>query len=103
MLKLSIWQLLKAKFNIYYLITCWAAFPFVTISHILVLCFFFPHKINLREKDAQIEEMKRHVSEKQDRISKLEQDIANSRLELSERENKINDILQAEVSRYTLF
>lgn len=75
----------------------------MTISHILVLCFFFSHKINLREKDAQIEEMKRHVSEKQDRISKLEQDIANSRLELSERENKINDILQAEVSHYTLF
>ena len=42
--------------------------------------------------------MKRHASEKQDRISKLEQDVANSRLELSERENKINDILQAEVS-----
>nr|CAN80561.1 hypothetical protein VITISV_040288 [Vitis vinifera] len=65
---------------------------------ILELANHIHKKINLREKDAQIEEMKRHVSEKQDRISKLEQDIANSRLELSERENKINDILQAEAN-----
>ncbi|KAK9278500.1 hypothetical protein L1049_028066 [Liquidambar formosana] len=53
-------------------------------------------QVNLREKDAQLEETKKLVSDKENIISKLEQDLANSRLELNKRENRINDILQVE-------
>lgn len=44
-----------------------------------------------------MEAMKKLASETQDIISKLQQDLANSTLELKERENRINDRLQVEV------
>ncbi|MBA0550345.1 hypothetical protein Golob_021300 [Gossypium lobatum] len=53
---------------------------------------------NLKEKDAQIEEITNLLSKKQDIISKLEQDLANSKLELNEKDKKLNDILQQEAN-----
>lgn len=53
-------------------------------------------QVNLGERDALMEETKKLVSEKQDIISKLEQDIANSRVELNEKEKRINDNLNTE-------
>ncbi|KAL7217444.1 hypothetical protein ACSBR1_029188 [Camellia fascicularis] len=53
---------------------------------------------NLSEKVAQLEENKKLLSEKQVVISELEQDIAKSRIELNEREGRINESLQVEVS-----
>ncbi|MBA0641808.1 hypothetical protein Goklo_026307 [Gossypium klotzschianum] len=53
---------------------------------------------NLKEKDAQIEEISNLLSKKQDIISKLEQDLANSKLELNEKDKKLNDILQQEAN-----
>ncbi|XP_073125312.1 nuclear-pore anchor [Henckelia pumila] len=53
---------------------------------------------NLREKDAQIEELKKKMSEKQDLASHLEQDLAMCRTELNERDTKISQLLQSEAS-----
>ncbi|XP_059661908.1 nuclear-pore anchor isoform X2 [Cornus florida] len=55
-------------------------------------------QVNLRQKDAQLEEVNILMSEKQEVISQLEQDLAKSRIELIERENRINEILQVEAS-----
>ncbi|CAI9773199.1 unnamed protein product [Fraxinus pennsylvanica] len=55
-------------------------------------------QVNMREKDAQLEEIKKLVSEKQDATSHLEQDLTRSKTELNERESRINEILQAEAS-----
>ncbi|KAL9321963.1 hypothetical protein ACSQ67_010016 [Phaseolus vulgaris] len=52
----------------------------------------------LRDRDARIEEMSKSLSEKQDSISRLEKDLANCRLELVEREKRINDILHNEAN-----
>ncbi|CAJ1958251.1 unnamed protein product [Sphenostylis stenocarpa] len=51
----------------------------------------------LRDRDARIDEMSKSLSEKQDSVSRLEKDLANCRLELVEREKRINDILHNEV------
>lgn len=56
---------------------------------------------NLKEKDAQIEEITNLLSKKQDIISKLEQDLANSKLELNGKDKKLNDNLQLEVKLST--
>lgn len=67
----------------------------------ICMCSYFLHKCciqeKLKEKDSQLEENKRLLSEKQGTASQLEQDLSNSRLELIEREKRINDSLQAEV------
>ncbi|XP_022892310.1 nuclear-pore anchor-like [Olea europaea var. sylvestris] len=55
-------------------------------------------QVTVRDKDAQLEEIRKLVSEKQDVISHLEQDLARSKTELDERECRINEILQAEAS-----
>ncbi|KAK4484958.1 hypothetical protein RD792_007563 [Penstemon davidsonii] len=55
-------------------------------------------QVNVREKDAELEEIKKLLSEKQDQVSVLERDLARSRTELSERETRINEILQAKAS-----
>lgn len=55
-------------------------------------------QVRLGEKDGQLEEVKKHISEKQDTVSILERDLAKSKTELVERENKINEVLQAEAS-----
>ncbi|KAK7334880.1 hypothetical protein VNO80_26646 [Phaseolus coccineus] len=52
----------------------------------------------LRDRDARIEEMSKSLSEKQDSVSRLEKDLANCRLELVEREKRINDILHNEAN-----
>ncbi|QCD96134.1 nucleoprotein TPR [Vigna unguiculata] len=52
----------------------------------------------LRDRDAQIEEMSRSLSEKQDSVSRLEKDLANCRLQLVEREKRINDVLHNEAN-----
>ncbi|XVF77755.1 hypothetical protein PTKIN_Ptkin14bG0072200 [Pterospermum kingtungense] len=52
----------------------------------------------LKEKDAQIEEITNLLSKKQDTILKLEQDLANCKLELNEKDKKLNDILQLEAN-----
>ncbi|ESW21146.1 hypothetical protein PHAVU_005G045700 [Phaseolus vulgaris] len=52
----------------------------------------------LRDRDARIEEMSKSLSEKQDSISRLEKDLANCRMELVEREKRINDILHNEAN-----
>ncbi|XP_073028198.1 LOW QUALITY PROTEIN: nuclear-pore anchor [Primulina eburnea] len=53
---------------------------------------------NLREKEAQIEELEKKMSEKQDSASRLEQDLAMCRTELNERDTKISELLQSEAS-----
>lgn len=53
----------------------------------------------LRGKDAEIEETKNLLSSKLDTISQLEQELANSRLELNEKEKRLSDISQAEAAR----
>ncbi|GAA0149677.1 primary active transporter [Lithospermum erythrorhizon] len=53
---------------------------------------------NVIEKDAQLEETRKIVSEKKHMISQLEQDIGRSRTELTERESRINALLQVEAS-----
>lgn len=55
-------------------------------------------QMNLKEKDSEIEETRKLLSEKQDTISLLERDIARSKAEVLERENRINEIMQAEAS-----
>ncbi|XP_059455352.1 nuclear-pore anchor isoform X2 [Corylus avellana] len=52
----------------------------------------------LKEKDAQIDELRKLLSERQDTISKLEKDLSKCKLELNEKEKRINDILQVEAS-----
>ncbi|XP_019443676.1 PREDICTED: nuclear-pore anchor-like isoform X1 [Lupinus angustifolius] len=52
----------------------------------------------LRDKDARIEEFAKIVSEKQVSVSRLEQDLSNCRLEFTEKEKRINDILHVEAS-----
>lgn len=58
------------------------------------------HQEKLRGKDAEIEETKNLLSSKLDTISQLEQELANSRLELNEKEKRLSDISQAEVHLY---
>ncbi|KAL8470223.1 hypothetical protein ACS0TY_032908 [Phlomoides rotata] len=55
-------------------------------------------QMKLREKDAEFEEIKKLLSEKQDTISLLERDLTRSKAELLERETRINEIMQAEAS-----
>ncbi|KAA8523384.1 hypothetical protein F0562_009807 [Nyssa sinensis] len=55
-------------------------------------------QVSLREKEAHFEEVNRLISEKQDVISQLEQGLAKSRMELNERENRVNEILHVEAS-----
>ncbi|KAG2664364.1 hypothetical protein I3760_16G078800 [Carya illinoinensis] len=50
----------------------------------------------LKDKDAQIAEIRKLLSERQDTTSKLEQDLSKRKLELIEREKRINEILQVE-------
>ncbi|KAG6625188.1 nuclear-pore anchor-like isoform X1 [Carya illinoinensis] len=50
----------------------------------------------LKDKDAQIAEIRKLLSERQDTTSKLEQDLSRRKLELIEREKRINEILQVE-------
>ncbi|OMO77802.1 Tetratricopeptide, MLP1/MLP2-like protein [Corchorus olitorius] len=52
----------------------------------------------LKEKAAQIEEIMRLLSKKQETISKLEQDLAISKLELNEKDKKLNDNLVLEAN-----
>nr|XP_016471043.1 PREDICTED: nuclear-pore anchor-like [Nicotiana tabacum] len=55
-------------------------------------------QVNLREKDAELEKIKKTISEQQNLVSSLEQDLTRSRTELSQRELRINEVLQAEAS-----
>ncbi|RYR53574.1 hypothetical protein Ahy_A06g028755 [Arachis hypogaea] len=52
----------------------------------------------LKEKDSKLDEMGKTLSVKQDSVARLEQDLSNCRAELVEREKRINDISQSEVS-----
>ncbi|KAL1563061.1 nuclear-pore anchor-like [Salvia divinorum] len=56
-------------------------------------------QMSLAEKDSQLEEVKKLLSEKQETVSILERDLARSKAEVSERENKINEISQTEASQ----
>lgn len=69
---------------------------------ILKIVCTFSHQDKLRDRDAQIEEYGKNLSEKQDSVSRLEQDLSNCRKELTEREKRINDILLVEVRAYSL-
>ncbi|KAI3997019.1 hypothetical protein MKX01_021295 [Papaver californicum] len=53
-------------------------------------------QVKLREKEAELVESKRLVAEKQETITRLEHDLANSRSELNEKETRTNDSLQIE-------
>lgn len=72
-----------------------SSYTHVRNNYVLFNFFFFQEK--LKEKDSQLEENTRLLSEKQGTVSQLEQDLSNCRLELTEREKRINDSLQAEV------
>jgi DNA-binding transcriptional MerR regulator len=66
----------------------------LTIYFFLLLLF---HQEKLKDKDVHIDEIRKLLSERQEMISKLEQDLSKCKLELNEREKRINDILQVEV------
>lgn len=72
-----------------------SSYTHVRNNCVLFNFFFFQEK--LKEKDSQLEENTRLLSEKQGTVSQLEQDLSNCRLELTEREKRISDSLQAEV------
>lgn len=55
--------------------------------------------MELNEKDAEIAKIKMLISERQELISQLEQDLSNCRIELKEREKKLNDIQHVEVHK----
>ncbi|XP_050371497.1 nuclear-pore anchor [Argentina anserina] len=55
-------------------------------------------QLTLKEKDSHIEEVQKLLSEKLEIVSSLEKDIANVRSELTEKDRRINDMLQAEAS-----
>lgn len=55
-------------------------------------------QVNLNDKDGHLEEIKKLVSEKQDVIARLEQDLARSRTEVNERESRITAVNQVEAS-----
>ncbi|KAF8412623.1 hypothetical protein HHK36_000592 [Tetracentron sinense] len=55
-------------------------------------------QVKLKEKEAEVEEIKKLVSDKQDIISLLEKDLANIQLELTEREKSLNDSLQVQAT-----
>ncbi|CAI9087966.1 OLC1v1022182C1 [Oldenlandia corymbosa var. corymbosa] len=55
-------------------------------------------QINLREKDNQLEYVRRLLSEKQDEISHLKKEVSHCKQEISEKEARINNISQIEVS-----
>lgn len=57
-------------------------------------------QVLLREKETELELSKNLVSEKQELISKLEENLARCQSELAERENKLNDAFQVEVHLY---
>jgi hypothetical protein len=57
----------------------------------------FSRQDKLRDRDAQIEETSKILSEKQESFSRLEQDLSNCRLELVEKEKRINEIPKIEV------
>lgn len=59
-------------------------------------CIFWNQE-KLKDKDAQLEEMKKLLSEKEEKISQLERDLSNCKVELTDREKRIKDSLQAEV------
>lgn len=69
----------------------------VILNNIVIISLFIFQQEILKEKDSQIEENKRLLSERQETISQLEQTLSNSRLELTEGEKRINDSLQLEV------
>jgi peptidoglycan hydrolase CwlO-like protein len=50
----------------------------------------FPRQDKLRDRDAQIEETGKILSEKQESFSRLEQNLSNCKLELLEKEQRIN-------------
>ncbi|XP_010539174.1 PREDICTED: nuclear-pore anchor [Tarenaya hassleriana] len=52
----------------------------------------------LKARDAQIEDVKKLLLEKQSRISQLEQELSNYKTELNEREKRLNDAQQAQAS-----
>ncbi|XP_047951702.1 nuclear-pore anchor-like [Salvia hispanica] len=56
-------------------------------------------QMSLAEKDSQLEEVKKLLLEKQETVSILERDLARSKTEVSERENKINEVSQTEASQ----
>ncbi|KAI4323302.1 hypothetical protein L6164_022918 [Bauhinia variegata] len=52
----------------------------------------------LKEKDTQMEEISKILSEKNNSVAHLEQDLSNCRSELIEREKRINELLQVEAN-----
>jgi nucleoprotein TPR len=59
---------------------------------------FHQMQVNMREKDAQVDEIKKLVAEKDEVLLSLEQDLASCRRELNERDSRINNIMQLEKS-----
>jgi hypothetical protein len=57
----------------------------------------FPRQDKLRDRDAQIEETGKILSEKQESFSRLEQNLSNCKLELLEKEKRINEFPKIEV------
>jgi hypothetical protein len=57
----------------------------------------FPRQDKLRDRDAQIEETGKTLSEKQESFSRLEQNLSNCKLELLEKEKRINEFPKIEV------
>ncbi|XXG77177.1 hypothetical protein AAC387_Pa08g1378 [Persea americana] len=55
-------------------------------------------QVKLEEKEAELDEVRNLVAGKQEYISCLEHDLANSQLELTEAKKKVNDALQIEAT-----
>lgn len=64
-------------------------------SSILSFCYF--HQEKLKDKNDQMDESRKLLAERQDTISKLEEDLSKCKLDLNEKEKRINDLVQVEV------
>ncbi|KAK1387944.1 Nuclear-pore anchor [Heracleum sosnowskyi] len=56
-------------------------------------------QLNLKGKDSQLQEIQRSITEKEERLLLLEQEVGRSRTELDDRERRINELLKVEASQ----
>ena len=75
--------------------------PSLPLWHVILTIYFclllWFHQEKLKDKDTQIVEIRKLLSERQDIILKWEQDLSKCNLDLNEREKRINDIFLVEV------
>lgn len=61
------------------------------------MSYYWFIQTKILEKDAQLEELNKLLSDRQLVISELERDLVKSKMELNEKEGRVNESLQVEV------